>query len=316
MIKKLIEVTILSILVVGLVYLLNQLGPLGADARVALKYLWLGLLGLAALGIVSVTLIALAAIILGIPFIKSMSGADGGFWSRRGRGERSHGDEVKAGIGGFVGETVGGALKGAFGSIKDIKNLSSREVGISVEKYGWDRFKIKTLNGDLEVSGHDEPGAKAFVEVLEKEEGDAEAFFEDGEIKLKSKSGARTLMGDARISLPKKLSSINVESVNGDIKVTDFATENASAFKGVNGDLSVERFSNTGEVSVKTVSGDVTITESRFNSLLSQSISGDIVIKDTAAESAVLKTVSGDIDYAESDIKNPVVKTVSGSVKK
>lgn len=312
MIKKLIELTVFSILVVGLVYLLNQFGPLGADAKTALKYLWLGLLGITALGIAAVTIISLTALIVGIPFVKSMAGANGGFWSRR---NKERGSE------GFVKEAVGGALKGAFGSggeLKDLptKGMASTHLAIAVENYPYDSFRIKTMSGDVSVSGHDLPGAKAEIEIMEKEEGDTEAFFEDGEIKLKSKSGRKSLIGAAKIYLPRKLPSLNVESLNGDIIISDFDTEAATAFKGVNGDISVARVKNSGEISVKTVSGDVEISESQFNSLLTQSISGDVLIKETAAETAVIKTVSGDIDYAGSDIKNPTVKTVSGDITK
>jgi len=306
MIKRLIELVVLSILVVGLVYLLNQVGPVGADAKAALKYLWLGLLGIIALGIVAGTILGLAAIVLGIPFIKSMAGAENGFWSKRNREKGA----------GFIGETVSGALKGALSGLGELKGLSSRQVELSVDKYAYASFSIKTLSGDLTLSGHDLPGASAQLEIMEKEEGDTEVLFEDGEIKLKTRSGKKSLIGDARICMPGKLSRLNVESVNGDIAVSDFSTESPTAVKGVNGDISVSRLKNSSEISVKTVSGDVEIKESQFNSLLAQSISGDVRIRETAAETAVIKTVSGDVDYAGCDIKNPAVKTVSGSVKK
>lgn len=314
MIKKLIELAVLSILVLGIVYLFNQLGPLSGDTKTALryggvglKYFGMGVLGIAALAIVAGTIISLAAIILGIPFIKSMTGSDGGFWSRRHKG---------TGIGAGVSETVNSALKNAFDSAKDWKSGSSRQVEISVEKYPYDSFGIKTTAGDISVSGHELPGARAVIEVLENSDGDTEAFFEDGGITLKTKSGKKSFIGNAKIYLPRKLASLNVESVNGDIKISDFATEAAAAFKGVNGDISVSRVTNGGETSVKTVSGDVEISESQFKSLLTQSISGDVLIKETAAETAVIKTVSGDIDYTGTDIKNPTVKTVSGSINK
>ncbi|HNW43694.1 MAG TPA: DUF4097 family beta strand repeat-containing protein [Elusimicrobiales bacterium] len=304
MIRKLSELVFLSILVVGLVYLLNQVGPMGGDAKTALKYLWMGLLGITSLAIVSGTILGLAAIMLGIPFIKSLAGADGGAWARR-----------KEKGAGFIGEAVGGALKGAFGSLGELKGLSPRKVELSADNYAFDAFKIKTLSGDISVAGHDQPGARAELEILEKEEGDTEAFFEDGEIQLRTKSGKKSLIGDAKVWLPGKLSRLSVESVNGDIEISDFATDGAAAFKGVNGDISVTGLKNGSEVSVKTVSGDVEIKESQFKALTAQSISGDVRIKESAAESATLKTVSGDIDYAGSAIKDPTVKTVSGSVK-
>ncbi|PIU20261.1 MAG: hypothetical protein COT18_03195 [Elusimicrobia bacterium CG08_land_8_20_14_0_20_59_10] len=305
--REAFKLVVLVILVTGLVYLLNQFGPLGADTKTALKYLWLGLLGIAALGLISVTLLGLAAIMFGIPFIKSMAGANGGFWSRK---RHEKGSE------GFLHETVGGALKGAFGAMGDLKKLTPRTLEVSIDTYPYDHFRIKTLRGDIEVSGHDLPGAKAELEIMEKEEGDTEAFFEDGEIKLKTKTGAKSVIGDAEIFLPGKLARLDVESLNGDIEISGFATAGPSAFKGVNGDISVSKFSNGSEVSVKTVSGDVEINESQLTSLLAQSISGDIQLKDTAADTAALKTVSGDIDYAGCDIKDPTVTTVNGSITK
>lgn len=312
MIKKLIEFVVLSILVVGLVFLLNQVGPMGGEAKTALKYLWLGLVGLMALGIVSITLIALAAIFIGIPFAKHVMGGEGGFWARKRR-------EKGAGIG----EAVSGAL-GGLGGLDGLSglsglgelNLTSRRIEVLADKYDYDFFKLKTLNGDLSVTGHDLPGAKAEIEVLEKEAGDTEVFFQDGELKLKSKSGRKSLIGDAKIYLPGKLARLDVESVNGDIVISDFATSGDTVFKGVNGDILVARLKNGAEVSAKTVSGDVSIKESQLNSFQAQSISGDVVISGSAAETAVIKTVSGDIDYSGSSIKNPTVKTVSGDVKK
>jgi DUF4097 and DUF4098 domain-containing protein YvlB len=309
MIRKLIELVVLSILVVGLVLLLNQVGPVGADAKVALKYLWLGLVGIIGLGIVSITLIALAAIFIGIPFAKHVLTGNG-FWSRK-RHEKGAG----------IGEAVGGALNGLSGlsglsGLGDLVNLNSRRVEVSVDKYAYDFFKLKTFNGDLEVCGQDLPGAKAEVEIMEKVEGDTEVFFEDGELKLKTKSGKKSMIGAAKIRLPGKLARLTVETVNGDISICDFATEGDTAFKGVNGDISVSGLKNGGEVSVKTVSGDVEIEESQFNSLTAQSISGDLSVKESAAATALLKTVSCDIDYSGSDIKSPTIKTVSGDVTK
>jgi len=299
MLKGLIKLSLLAALIIGIVLMMQQIGPLSPDTRVMLKYLGFGFLGLAALGIVSVTILGLTAIIMGISFAKGA-----GFWA--GRRERA---------GGVVGATVGAALKGALGGLSEGASLS-RKVEISVDKYGWASFRIKTLSGDLTIAGHDQPGATASVELMEKEEGDAEAYFEDGEIKVKTKSGKKALIGDATVFLPSSLAALFAESVNGDIVVSGFVTEGPSAFKGVNGDITVSSLKNGSEVSVKTVSGDVEIKESQFKTLLTQSISGDVSITDSAADSAVIKTVSGDIDYSGSDIRNPSVKTVSGTVTK
>lgn len=301
MLKGLIKLSLLVALVVGIVLMVQQVGPLNPDTRVMLKYIGLGALGLAALGIVSVTILGLTAIIMGISFAKGA-----GFWA--GRRER-HGA-------GVVGETVGAALKGALGGLSEAGTSSSRKAEISVDKYDWAAFKIKTLSGDLTLAGHDQPGAKATVELLEKTEGDAEAYFEDGEIKVRTRSGAKALIGDATVFLPAKLSSISAESVNGDIVISDFVTDGSAHFKGVNGDISVSSLENSGEAMVKTVSGDALIKDSQFNVLVVQSISGDVDLQELTAESVRVKTVSGDISHAGNSFKSEVYVSVSGTVKK
>ncbi len=305
MIKGLIKLSLLTALVVGLILLMQRVGPLSPDTRVMLKYLGLGSLGLAALGMISLTAIALTAIVMGLSFAKGVGG-----WSAR-RKERS-------GRGGaFVADIVGGAIRGAAGAAGEAYSPSSpRKVELSLENYAFPGFRIKTMSGDLILTGHEEPGAKATVEILEKEEGDAEACFEDGEIKLRTKSGRKALIGDATVLLPARLASLSAESVNGDIAISGFLTEAPSFFKGVNGDISVTALKNGSEVGVKTVSGDVEVRDSQFASLLAQSISGDVTVEGSSAENAVIKTVSGDIDCSGSSIRNPTIKTVSGAVSR
>ena len=302
MIKKLIEITVLAILIVGLIYLLNQIGTIGAEAKIALKYIWFGIIGIMALAIIAGTLIVLAAIIFGIGWLKGITGRDMNIKSG-------------SGIGSFVKQTVESALKGSFDTIKDIKNLSARNIEISQE-YPNKQLKIKNNSGNIKLTGHDGENIIGKIEIMENEEGDGEIYFENGEIKVKTKSGKKAILGDIELSLPKNLISLDIESVNGDISIYNFVTESETTLKGVNGDISVSDFKNSKEILIKTINGDITIKDSHFNSILTQSVSGDIVIRGSQSENAVFKTVSGDIDYRESAIKNPTIKTVSGDIRK
>lgn len=296
MLKFLIKISLLTALVVGIVLLLQHLGPLTPDTRVTLKYIGLGALAVAGLGIISLTVIVLAGIALAAFVVRAGTGERGwkGFESLKGLSALS-------------------ALSGLKG-LGDVSKYHSRTVELSVPKYGFPSFKVKTLTGDLELAGHAEEGARATVEILERSEGDAEVLFEDGELKVRCASGGKAAIGDAKIFLPAKLDSLSAESVNGDISITGFKAGSRAAFKGVNGDISVSGLDSAGEALVKTVSGDVEIKDSRFGSLSAQTISGDLEIKDSSAAGATLKTVSGDIDYSGCDLKDLSVKTVSGKV--
>ena len=295
MLKFLLKLSILTALVVGVILLMQHLGPLGPDTKVMLKWIGFGALGLAALCIVSITLLGLAGIAVAIFAISRGSGAAEG---------------VAGGLRGLSGLSALGSLKG----LGDVSKYASRTVEISVPKFEAGSFKIKTLAGDLLLAGHSEEGARATVEILEKEENDAEVCFEGGEIKVKSKSGRKAQLGDVKVFLPARLGSLEAESVNGDIIISGFVTDSQAAFKGVNGDISVTGLKSGGEALVKTVSGDVRIKDSQFDSLSAQSISGDVDLKDLSAESVTVKTVSGDIRHAGTSFKKEVYVSVSGRI--
>ncbi len=304
MLKFLLKLSLLTAMVIGVILLVQHVGPLGPDTKIMLKYIGLGALALAALCVVSITVIALAGIALAVFAIKRGAAS----------AEKMAGG-IRGGLDGLKGLSGLAGLAGLQG-LGDIGKMSGRTVEISVPKYDAASFKVKTMTGDLDVTGQDGEGARATVELLERSEGDAEACFENGELKVKSRSGAKVMLGDAKVFLPARLSSLSVESVNGDITVSGFQTDGPAFFKGVNGDIGVSGLKNTAEVAVKTISGDVEIKDSQLASLTAQTISGDVEIKDSSADRAVMKTVSGDIDYTGSAIKEPVVKTTSGCVRR
>ncbi|MDD5209417.1 MAG: DUF4097 family beta strand repeat-containing protein [Elusimicrobiales bacterium] len=298
MLKFLLKLSILTALVVGVILLMQHLGPLGPDTKVMLKWIGLGALGLAALCIVSITLLGLAGIAVAIFAISRGPGA---------------GEGMAGGLRGLKGLSALSAL-GSLKGLGDVSKYASRTVEISVPKFDAGSFKIKTLTGDLRLAGHSEEGARATVEVLEKEENDAEVCFEGGEIKVKSKSGRKAQLGDVKVFLPARLASLEAESVNGDIIISGFETGSQAAFKGVNGDISVSGLKSGGEAAVKTVSGDVRINDSQFDSLSAQSVSGDVDLKDLSAGSVTVKTVSGDIRQAGNSFKKESYVSVSGKV--
>ncbi|MBP7795879.1 MAG: DUF4097 family beta strand repeat protein [Elusimicrobiales bacterium] len=302
--KKLIETLTIAIIIIGIVYLISNMGPLSMDARLSLKYLGLGLLGILALAIIAVTIIALVTIIWGISWLKGLTG---GTWGTK----KSNSGET---IGRFVGETVNNALKSSLGTIKEFKN--SRISQISLEKYPYSELKIKSDNGDIKIVGEEGNELKGAIELLEKDEEDAEAYFENGELKIRTKSGKKASFGDLEISIPKNIESLNIESVNGDIDISAINTSEESNFKGVNGDIFIKNFKNSKEIFAKSVSGDIKIKESTFNSITGQTISGDIIFRESMAENAVFKTISGDIDYRDSSIKNVAVKSTSGDIRR
>ncbi|GAB4029596.1 MAG: hypothetical protein Fur0012_04220 [Elusimicrobiota bacterium] len=312
MIKRLIEMAVLSALVVGIVYLLNQMGPIGADAKAALKYLWFGLLGISAIAIVSVTLISVVAIVFGIGWLKGLtsSSGSGGFWSGNYFKGKIGGDK----IGAFVKQTVESSIRDAFES--DSANMSSRNISREYDFSGFDNFKVKTAKGDIKISASKDTRLKINAQIYEKSENDAEIYIDTGEIKLKTTSGKKAFFGDIYVELPAQISSISAESVNGDMKISDISFSGDGIFKNINGDISFSGVKNSAEIAAKTVSGDVLFVKSSLSSIIAQSVSGDISAIESSGNEAVFKTVSGNIDYAGSTFKDVLPKTVSGDIIK
>ena len=70
MFKFLLKLSLLTAMVIGVILLVQHVGPLGPDTKIMLKYIGLGALALAALCVVSITVIALAGIALAVFAIK------------------------------------------------------------------------------------------------------------------------------------------------------------------------------------------------------------------------------------------------------
>ncbi len=308
MIKKLIEITALSVLVVGLIYLLNNMGPVGADAKTALKYLWFGLLGIMAVSIISVTIIALAAIIFGIGWLKGLTA--GGGRPFPGGGRRDWGNMFK--VGDFVRQKVEDSVREAFDS--DSGNMLSREISQEYDFYGFDNFKVKTANGDIKISGYEGTKIKISAEIFEKSEKDASPYIENGELKLKTLSGKKAFFGDISVQLPSQIAEIYLETVNGDMQISELSFSKNGVFKGINGDIIFEKVKNSAQISIKTVAGDISFKTSVLDCVSAQTVSGDIKAQESVAQKASFKTVSGDIDCKGSEIKELLTETVSGEV--
>lgn len=312
MLKRLIELAVLSVLVAGLVYLLNQMGPMGADAKAALKYLWLGLLGISAIAIASFTLIAVVAIVFGIGWLKGLtsSSGSGGFWNGNYFKGKLGGDR----IGDFIRRNVENSVRDAFES--DSADMSSRNISREYDFSGFDNFRVKTAKGGIKISASKDTRLRISAQIYEKSENDAEIYIDTGEIKLKTASGKKAFLGDICVELPAQISAISAESVNGDIKLSELSFSGDGVFKNINGDISLSGVKNSAEITAKTVSGDVLILKSSISTIVAQSVSGGISVRESSGNEAVFKTVSGNIDYAGSSFKDVLTKTVSGEIIK
>ena len=295
-IKVLMIIGILMGIIMGSIFMFDQLSP---SIKESIKAVFLNPLFVTAVKYVLVGgLIVLGLAIMAIVIIV-VYGTSKVFGSKTRSGD--------SGNNGFLED------KGFSWNWNKMKHYQTIE--IKCDDYDSDFFKIHLHSGDASVSGHDEKFATALLKVGSSEEGPVLAKFEDGEIKVESASGKKCLIKEAEIILPKKLASLDIKNVSGDIIVSDFEISNSAYLKTVNGDIDILNFNNTKNLTSKTVNGDITLKESQINNLSTTSISGDTVLKECVIENLDSKTVSGDIDYKTSKVSNPHVKTFSGEVQ-
>ncbi|MCK5583946.1 MAG: DUF4097 family beta strand repeat protein [Elusimicrobiales bacterium] len=294
MLNKVIKVLTALAIIVGIIFLFDQLSSSTKETIqavfssplfvTAVKYVLVG-------GLIIVGLVLIAIVIIAVFAISKV------FGSKSGNGWGNYGFLGKKGF-----------------SWKWNKMKHSQSVEISCDDYDSDSFKIRLNTGDVSVSGHDEKSAKAIIKVGQSEAGPVLAKFENGEIKIETKNGEKCIIKDAKIILPKKLNSLDIKNANGDIEVSDFEISGLAQLKTVNGDIDMSNFNNTENLTAKTVNGDILLKESQINNVSTASVNGDIILKESVIENLDSKTMRGDIDYKTSKVTNPNIKTVSGDV--
>ncbi|MCK4552446.1 MAG: DUF4097 family beta strand repeat protein [Tenericutes bacterium] len=148
-------------------------------------------------------------------------------------------------------------------------------------------FKLKTVNGDLEVEG-----------------------LSANQVEIQATNG------DLEID---NLQSVDfkVTTVNGDIEVNHVSCEEFVA-SVVSGDIEISDMTCKNDIYMNTVSGDIEINDSTCAEATLKTVSGDLEGNEFYPEVVSLKSVSGDIDINNRDkskkIKVKTRRSVSGEI--
>lgn len=177
-------------------------------------------------------------------------------------------------------------------------------------------FHIETASGDIEITGTDEKGAHATIEIYESEKNDVTASFENDTIKLTSAKGKKCMRGDAKVFIPKNISALKCSTASGDISLQNFKNSSSISNKAISGDIRIKNCEEISNIELKTVSGDILIKENSVDNLSFHTVSGDVRINDSKIDVLTGKTVSGDVDYKDSEVGKSDIKTVSGTITK
>lgn len=282
MIKRLIELMVLLILVVGFVYLISTIStsnPAVANNMVEIiKWLIIGIVAI----IIIIIIGAIIVVVLGLGWLKSITGLD-----------------------------LKGLITGNFKNGVNIKNAKKKIVTLNLDNYPHNSFTVKSTQGDIILEGNNSNELSLEVEVYAKNYDDVkELYFENG--KLKAKSSLPVHFGDIKGKIPFSLKELTAKSTYGDISLKSFEVENL-IIEAVNDDINLTEI-NSNTASVKGVSSDVRISNSKINDLEAKTVNGDVDIEKSEIENASVKTVNGDITNSESKIKHQSFKTVRGEI--
>lgn len=165
-----------------------------------------------------------------------------------------------------------------------------------------DRVNIKTVSGDLNMSGEqdltelDVRTVSGDVEVGPVIAPDVRVATTSGDIAINGLDGAATTLnstsGDIEVS--RLHGAINAKTVSGDITVDYIAENQAADLKTTSGDVEVWLPDGNAEFEAKTTSGDIQVNaELLDSSLQSKAISGKI---GKGEHPFFISTTSGDID--------------------
>ena len=209
-----------------------------------------------------------------------------------------------------------------------------------IDLEGVRRLKVALLGGQVDVVGHDDPGAR--VEVHSVRGRDMKVRFEDGVLEVDHpqvrwddwletfRGFTTTAAADVSIMVPRAI-ALKLGAVGASVLVSGLITDasvstitGAMVIDGVRGDLQINTVNgeitargHNGRLSAKTVSGDVTVA-GEIPAFAVDSVSGD-VLADLAGtvDSVRVNTVSGAVTVRlDSDLATAYfINTVSGRMQ-
>ncbi|HOL63026.1 MAG TPA: DUF4097 family beta strand repeat-containing protein [Elusimicrobiales bacterium] len=286
MIRRLIELMVLLILVLGFVYLLSVLNSANPDIAAktieVIKWGVIIVFGFLTIIVIGVVLIAVVAIIFGVSWLKKEKFLN-------------------------ISDIISSKAKDF-----DMKNYQRRKLNIDISDYKDDIFEVKSAIGGVKIEGTDDKKATIEAEIYEKEEGETELYIENGVLSLKTASGNKSKIGEVSAKIPNNLKEITAVSTNGDIEISHMKSKEIT-IKNVSGDIKLSDCYSD-EATVKSVNSDIIISGGEHKEVYVKNINGDVLLENSKIEEASVKTVNGNIKKQNSEIKKQNFKVLRGNI--
>lgn len=188
-----------------------------------------------------------------------------------------------------------------------------REIALVLPDTGVDRFAYRAALADVILEGGDEPRVSAHVHEVVP--GDAYLAFEDGELQLRTRSGAPAVIDEAEITLGEPLQELVLELDGGDVMLRGLQVYDRLRVTLDRGDVVVRSVGNPTFLGLVTGLGDLLVEGVQAEEIALDTDLGDVTLRDVSAELARLSTNMGDVELQRCTVGELEASTSLGDIR-
>jgi hypothetical protein len=188
-----------------------------------------------------------------------------------------------------------------------------RSVSLELPGSGLDRFEFQGATADVIMERGDVPHATAHIHEVVP--GDAYLVFEDGELLLRTRSGAPAVIDAAEITLSEPLQFLVLELDDGKVELRDLQVADRVRVSTDLGDVIVRSVGQPQFMGLVTGLGDILVEGVTVEELALDTDLGDVTLRDVSAELARLSTNMGDVEVQRCSLGELEASTSLGDIR-
>lgn len=188
-----------------------------------------------------------------------------------------------------------------------------RSLSLELPAAGVDRFEFQGAAADVILERGDEPHVTAHIHEVVP--GDAYLVYEDGELLLRTHSGAPAVIDDAEITLAEPLEVLLLELDDGKVELRDLQVSDRVRVATNLGDVIVRSVGQPQFMGLVTGLGDLLVEGVTVQELALDTDLGDVTLRDVSAELARLSTDMGDVEVQRCSLGELEASTSLGDIR-
>lgn len=188
-----------------------------------------------------------------------------------------------------------------------------RSLSLELPTQGVDRFEFQGAAADVILERGEEPHVTAHVHEVVP--GDAYLTYEDGELLLRTHSGAPAVIDAAEITLSEPLEVLLLELDDGKVELRGLQVADRVRVATDLGDVIVRSVGQPQFMGLVTGLGDLLVEGVTAEELALDTDLGDVTLRDVSAELARLSTDMGDVEVQRCSLGELEASTSLGDIR-